>query len=143
MIGEGVNFITFTKRSIKCTFFGCQLKATFIKLKILVLIFKQGFIIDYSFSLVKAYNISLTFQYKNLYDIGNSIQNLSLQNNFKVSLQESSRYRQKSIQNIYLGVSLQNIVKDSLTKILLIQLTAFKTFSLVQNIFKDLIPERK
>lgn len=45
-----------------------------------------------------------------IYDIGNSIQNLSLQNNFKVSLQESSRYRQKSIQNIYLGVSLQNIV---------------------------------
>lgn len=38
----------------------------------------------------------------------------------------------------YLGVSLQNIVKDSLTKI---QLTAFKTFCLVQNIFKDLIPE--
>lgn len=76
-----------------------------------------------------------------IYDIGNSIQNLSLQNNFKVSLQESSRYRQKSIQNIYLGVSLQNIVKDSLTKLLLIQLTAFKTFSLVQNIFKDLIPE--
>lgn len=65
-----------------------------------------------------------------IYDIGNSIQNLSLQNNFKVSLQESSRYRPKSIQNIYLGVSLQNIVKDSLTKILLIQLTAFKTFSL-------------
>lgn len=69
MIGEGVNFITFTKRSIKCTFFGCQLKAAFIKLKILVLIFKQGFIIDCSFSLVKAYNISLTFQYKNLYDL--------------------------------------------------------------------------
>lgn len=76
-----------------------------------------------------------------IYDIGNSIQNLSLQNNFKVSLQESSRYRQKRIQNIYLGVSLQNIVKDSLTKILMIQLTAFKTFCLVQNIFKDLIPE--
>lgn len=41
----------------------------------------------------------------------------------------------------YLGVTLQNIVKYSLTKILMIQLTAFKTFCLVQNIFKDLIPE--
>lgn len=41
----------------------------------------------------------------------------------------------------YLGVSLQNIVKYSLTKILMIQLTAFKTFCLVQNILKDLIPE--
>lgn len=41
----------------------------------------------------------------------------------------------------YLGVTLQNIVKYSLTKILMIQLTTFKKFCLVQNIFKDLIPE--